>query len=243
MKPVQNRRLGKKSNIKRLLSFKRNNGSHTLCRCVGVLCSPMQFCVVPWVTICSCMWVSFDYCRFIELDYTPMEAGIMVSMRQSRGFVTPKSPERHCRSEHHPSIIHSFCLNLFPVFFYSLWHSSGMTYHLLLIWMDCISRTYSLYIILWYIYISYCTIYINDWTACSGFTICHKVNFSSYSKRLFLSWWFLLNHSIEISLFFIFLAYHCISVFGPCQVNRPVLWHVNDYSVDKHVFLSSCASV
>ncbi|XP_027000590.1 syntaphilin isoform X1 [Tachysurus fulvidraco] len=39
----------------------------------------------------------FDYCRFIELDYTPMEAGIMVSMRQSRGFVTPKSPERHCR--------------------------------------------------------------------------------------------------------------------------------------------------
>ncbi|XP_060749707.1 syntaphilin isoform X1 [Tachysurus vachellii] len=40
---------------------------------------------------------SFDYCRFIELDYTPMEAGIMVSMRQSRGFVTPKSPERHCR--------------------------------------------------------------------------------------------------------------------------------------------------
>ncbi|XP_027000594.1 syntaphilin isoform X4 [Tachysurus fulvidraco] len=26
-----------------------------------------------------------------------MEAGIMVSMRQSRGFVTPKSPERHCR--------------------------------------------------------------------------------------------------------------------------------------------------
>ncbi|KAB5546390.1 hypothetical protein PHYPO_G00071490 [Pangasianodon hypophthalmus] len=40
---------------------------------------------------------SFDYCRFIELDYTPMEAGIMVSMRQSRGFLTPKSPERHCR--------------------------------------------------------------------------------------------------------------------------------------------------
>ncbi|XP_048034445.1 syntaphilin isoform X2 [Megalobrama amblycephala] len=39
----------------------------------------------------------FDYCRFIELDYTPMESGIMVSMRQSRGFVTPKSPERHCR--------------------------------------------------------------------------------------------------------------------------------------------------
>ncbi|XP_048034448.1 syntaphilin isoform X3 [Megalobrama amblycephala] len=40
---------------------------------------------------------NFDYCRFIELDYTPMESGIMVSMRQSRGFVTPKSPERHCR--------------------------------------------------------------------------------------------------------------------------------------------------
>ncbi|KAF4078263.1 hypothetical protein AMELA_G00197250 [Ameiurus melas] len=40
---------------------------------------------------------SFDYCRFIELDYIPMEAGIMVSMRQSRGFLTPKSPERHSR--------------------------------------------------------------------------------------------------------------------------------------------------
>ncbi|XP_053338140.1 syntaphilin isoform X2 [Clarias gariepinus] len=40
---------------------------------------------------------SFDYCRFIELDYTPMEADIMVSMRQSRGFLTPKSPDRHCR--------------------------------------------------------------------------------------------------------------------------------------------------
>ncbi|XP_056304893.1 syntaphilin isoform X2 [Danio aesculapii] len=40
---------------------------------------------------------NFDYCRFIELDYTPMESGIMVSMRQSRGFLTPKSPERHCR--------------------------------------------------------------------------------------------------------------------------------------------------
>ncbi|KAL7860066.1 hypothetical protein SRHO_G00152130 [Serrasalmus rhombeus] len=40
---------------------------------------------------------SFDYCRFIELDYTPMESGIMVSMRQSRGFLSPKSPERHCR--------------------------------------------------------------------------------------------------------------------------------------------------
>ncbi|KTG05351.1 hypothetical protein cypCar_00013618 [Cyprinus carpio] len=40
---------------------------------------------------------SFDYCRFIELDYTPMESGIMVSMRQSRGFLTPKSPEHHCR--------------------------------------------------------------------------------------------------------------------------------------------------
>ncbi|XP_030625640.1 syntaphilin [Chanos chanos] len=39
----------------------------------------------------------FDYCRFIELDYIPMEAGIMVSMRQSRGFLTPKSPEHHCR--------------------------------------------------------------------------------------------------------------------------------------------------
>ncbi|XP_073679840.1 syntaphilin isoform X3 [Garra rufa] len=40
---------------------------------------------------------NFDYCRFIELDYTPMESGIMVSMRQSRGFLTPKSPEHHCR--------------------------------------------------------------------------------------------------------------------------------------------------
>ncbi|TRY89872.1 hypothetical protein DNTS_030350 [Danionella cerebrum] len=32
-----------------------------------------------------------------KLDYTPMESGIMVSMRQSRGFLTPKSPEHHCR--------------------------------------------------------------------------------------------------------------------------------------------------
>ncbi|XP_036390208.1 syntaphilin isoform X1 [Megalops cyprinoides] len=39
----------------------------------------------------------FDYCRFIELDYIPMETGFMVSMRQSRGFLTPQSPERHKR--------------------------------------------------------------------------------------------------------------------------------------------------
>ncbi|XP_076839817.1 syntaphilin [Brachyhypopomus gauderio] len=44
----------------------------------------------------------FDYCRFIELDYSPMEAGIMVSMRQSRGFVTPRSPDRHCRQSPAP---------------------------------------------------------------------------------------------------------------------------------------------
>ncbi|XP_023659421.2 syntaphilin isoform X2 [Paramormyrops kingsleyae] len=37
---------------------------------------------------------AFDYCRFIELDYIPMEAGLMVSMRQSRGFLYP---ERHNR--------------------------------------------------------------------------------------------------------------------------------------------------
>ncbi|XP_051961345.1 syntaphilin-like isoform X1 [Xyrauchen texanus] len=53
--------------------------------------------VLPGVMMPSCVWVSFDYCRFIELDYTPMESGIMVSMRQSRGFLTPKSPERHYR--------------------------------------------------------------------------------------------------------------------------------------------------
>ncbi|XP_050951890.1 syntaphilin isoform X3 [Labeo rohita] len=46
---------------------------------------------------------NFDYCRFIELDYTPMESGIMVSMRQSRGFLTPKSPERHCRRSPAPA--------------------------------------------------------------------------------------------------------------------------------------------
>ncbi|XP_061113909.1 syntaphilin isoform X2 [Conger conger] len=40
---------------------------------------------------------SFDYCRFIELDYIPMETGFMVSMRQSRGFLTPQTPERHKR--------------------------------------------------------------------------------------------------------------------------------------------------
>ncbi|XP_035237626.1 syntaphilin isoform X2 [Anguilla anguilla] len=39
----------------------------------------------------------FDYCRFIELDYIPMETGFMVSMRQSRGFLTPQTPERHKR--------------------------------------------------------------------------------------------------------------------------------------------------
>ncbi|XP_035378186.1 syntaphilin isoform X1 [Electrophorus electricus] len=44
----------------------------------------------------------FDYCRFIELDYSPMEAGIMVSMRQSRGFLTPRSPDRHCRQSPAP---------------------------------------------------------------------------------------------------------------------------------------------
>ncbi|KAL4655423.1 syntaphilin-like isoform X2 [Arapaima gigas] len=36
----------------------------------------------------------FDYCRFIELDYVPMETGFMVSMRQSRGFLSPRSPEQ-----------------------------------------------------------------------------------------------------------------------------------------------------
>ncbi|XP_066529400.1 syntaphilin isoform X2 [Hoplias malabaricus] len=45
----------------------------------------------------------FDYCRFIELDYSPMESGIMVSMRQSRGFLTPKSPEHHCRRSPAPA--------------------------------------------------------------------------------------------------------------------------------------------
>ncbi|KAG5838557.1 hypothetical protein ANANG_G00224900 [Anguilla anguilla] len=40
---------------------------------------------------------AFDYCRFIELDYIPMETGFMVSMRQSRGFLTPQTPERHKR--------------------------------------------------------------------------------------------------------------------------------------------------
>lgn len=82
----------------------------------------------------SCLWVSFDYCRFIELDYTPMESGIMVSMRQSRGFVTPKSPERHCRSAlHHPSFFHQFCLSLllFSLLFFTflcslLWHCVSM---------------------------------------------------------------------------------------------------------------------
>ncbi|XP_055788520.1 syntaphilin-like isoform X3 [Salvelinus fontinalis] len=40
----------------------------------------------------------FDYCRFIELDYIPMETGFMVSMRPTdRGYLTTKSPERHCR--------------------------------------------------------------------------------------------------------------------------------------------------
>ncbi|KAG9332495.1 hypothetical protein JZ751_014593 [Albula glossodonta] len=34
---------------------------------------------------------------FIELDYIPMETGFMVSMRQSRGFLTPQTPERHKR--------------------------------------------------------------------------------------------------------------------------------------------------
>ncbi|XP_029105733.1 syntaphilin isoform X4 [Scleropages formosus] len=37
---------------------------------------------------------AFDYCRFVELDYIPMETGFMVSMRQSRGFLSPRSPER-----------------------------------------------------------------------------------------------------------------------------------------------------
>eukprot|EP00063_Salmo_salar_P015134 XP_013989969.1 PREDICTED: syntaphilin-like [Salmo salar] len=41
---------------------------------------------------------AFDYCRFIELDYIPMETGFMVSMRPTdRGYLTTKSPERHCR--------------------------------------------------------------------------------------------------------------------------------------------------
>lgn len=82
----------------------------------------------------SCLWVSFDYCRFIELDYTPMESGIMVSMRQSRGFLTPKSPERHCRSAlHHPSFFHQCCLFLllFSLHFFTflcslLWHCVSM---------------------------------------------------------------------------------------------------------------------
>ncbi|CDQ72861.1 unnamed protein product, partial [Oncorhynchus mykiss] len=40
----------------------------------------------------------FDYCRFIELDYIPMETDYMVSMRPTeRGYLTTKSPERHCR--------------------------------------------------------------------------------------------------------------------------------------------------
>lgn len=81
-------------------------------------------CVLPCVMIPFCLWVSFDYCRFIELDYTPMESGIMVSMRQSRGFVTPKSPERHCRSAlHHPSFFHQFCHSLL-IFFSSFLHFS-----------------------------------------------------------------------------------------------------------------------
>ncbi|XP_064861275.1 syntaphilin-like [Oncorhynchus nerka] len=41
---------------------------------------------------------AFDYCRFIELDHIPMETGFMVSMRPTdRGYLTTKSPERHCR--------------------------------------------------------------------------------------------------------------------------------------------------
>lgn len=69
--------------------------------------------VLSCVMIPFCLWVSFDYCRFIELDYTPMESGIMVSMRQSRGFLTPKSPEHHCRSAlHHPFCLVLFCLSL-----------------------------------------------------------------------------------------------------------------------------------
>ncbi|XP_035596684.1 syntaphilin-like isoform X2 [Oncorhynchus keta] len=41
----------------------------------------------------------FDYCRFIELDYIPMETDYMVSMRPTeRGYLTTKSPERHCRT-------------------------------------------------------------------------------------------------------------------------------------------------
>lgn len=71
--------------------------------------------VLSCVMITFCLWVSFDYCRFIELDYTPMESGIMVSMRQSRGFLTPKSPEHHCRSALH----HPFCLVLFFFLFFS----------------------------------------------------------------------------------------------------------------------------
>lgn len=117
----------------------------------------MHLCVASWVMVCSCMWVSFDYCRFIELDYTPMEAGIMVSMRQSRGFLTPKSPERHCRSEHHQSIAHSFFTHLVlcPVFFYSQWYSSGI---------NVCSPQYIQTV-------SDTTQYITDWTACSVLTI------------------------------------------------------------------------
>lgn len=108
----------------------------------------MQLRVVWWVMVCSCMWVSFDYCRFIELDYIPMEAGIMVSMRQSRGFLTPKSPERQSRSEHQPSIAHSFCLNLLSLcFFLCSFTLSGIPparinapHFNFLICLDCIPR-------------------------------------------------------------------------------------------------------
>lgn len=84
-------------------------------------------CVLSYVMIPFCLWVSFDYCRFIELDYTPMESGIMVSMRQSRGFLTPKSPERHCRSAlHHPFSLVLLFSRSFLHFFCSLCHFVSM---------------------------------------------------------------------------------------------------------------------
>ncbi|XP_069035569.1 syntaphilin isoform X5 [Lepisosteus oculatus] len=36
---------------------------------------------------------AFDYCRFIELDYIPMETGLLVSMRQSRGILSSSQLE------------------------------------------------------------------------------------------------------------------------------------------------------
>lgn len=77
----------------------------------------MQLFTVPSsqpVTVC-CLVVSFDYCRLIELDYIPMEAGFMVSMRPTRGYLTQKSPERHSRSALHRFL--SFFLSSLLTFF------------------------------------------------------------------------------------------------------------------------------